>query len=190
MKLHTIIVFLVLLLFCNMALSQEKQTAKPNRVLRNWVAAQAGEIAGWGTVSIGFYIVNGFTGARSEEQEDQFIAAGIIAGHLCGNLLLKQEARQNIPAFLKNLVFSALPVAAYAVFREPKILGDTQYFEETGEKVDLILISLFVTPIFATLGNEIFNRQQSPGSPEMGLGVQPYISTVNKDYRLGFVLRL
>lgn len=187
---YLILVILFLTAFYNPSFPREDEAGKPPSILRNWAAVQAGELGGWGATALIFRALDGLGAFHSEEQkEDGFIVSGVIIGHLSGNFLLKHEARQTTPVFLKNLAFSALPVVVYAIFREPKIVGDNTFLGEEGEKVDFVLISMFVTPIFATIGNEIFNCEQYQHDSKKESRIQPYGSIKDSDYEVGILIR-
>lgn len=194
MKLQ-LLIFLSFLVIVNRAICQDAQPAKQNRILKNWAAVQVGELAGWGVTALTLKLLEGMDviNSNSGDQRDEiYIATAITAGHLAGNLLLKKQARQSTGIFLKNLAFSALPVITYTVLASPNF-EKTFPAREIQKDIGLVLVSMFVTPVFSAIGNEIFNKKEPTEKPSFGkemekIRIQPYLTTLNHNSRIGVML--
>lgn len=187
-----ILLYLFVIVYWSSVVSAEKFTSTDKRILKNWVAAQTGEFVG--------YAITGFTlrildessiinFASNEERNKMYIISGAIMGSLGCNYFLKNKTNQSFKTFSKNLLFSSIPTALYLITFKPKFEAKTPFWEKYQGEFGIVLVSMFLTPIFSTFGNEIFGTTSTPVSEEMGLTMHPKFLKIKDGYLLSISLR-
>ena len=155
----TLILFLILILWFHLAFSQNVNQTNGNAILHNWVAAQVGELVGFtaAAFSIRMLEVSSAIHFNSDTQRlNSYIISGTVLGNLCGNYFLKKRTNQSLKAFSANVLFSSLPVIFYSSFVKLKFKSEDVSWSEFNDEFKFLLVSMFLTPIFSTIGHEIF----------------------------------
>ncbi|RMF55923.1 MAG: hypothetical protein D6748_14500 [Calditrichaeota bacterium] len=184
---------IILLFFSSLSFCQQKRMASsPNRILKNWVSAQVGELAGWGLTGLTLRIAEGINiiNFNSENSRNKtYIFTGVLVGNFAGNYFLKRTADQNGETFIKNLFFSATPVVLYGLIVQPKFKDNRKIWVKYRDEIGLMLTSMFLTPILSTIGNELFNKNFIHTTEGTGIKVQLYATTKERTPQIGMFFR-
>lgn len=185
--------FLIVLLLPEIVNAQNTKKNFSSQILKNWAASQAGVFLGWGLTSITFRlseVVFDIQYKNNDSQNNIYMGFAIPMGLFFQNYLLKKQAKQSNSTFFKNLLFSSTPIIFYEVFAKPKLFRNNHFLKNYEKDVGLILISLFISPIFSTVGNEIFNPKSFIRSENISFQIYPRLVAERNSVLINVHLKL
>ncbi|GEM_PF-4931577 len=181
-QLHYIL--LVSMVWITVSQARSDKPVQPNRIIKNWATAQTGEFAGHFGSMGALLLLDGVNGS-SEVSSKVVIFSSIIAGNLTANYWLKQETNQTWDVFIHNVLFSAAPTVIYALAVRPEFDAHQNTFSNVRHQAGLLLVSLLVTSVFSTLGNEILNSPKQRRPARASQYLQPYLLTGRQYAQIG-----
>ncbi|MCK5076887.1 MAG: hypothetical protein KAR38_10950 [Calditrichia bacterium] len=170
------IIILILALSFNQIYSQGNEK---HSFVKNWSAAQFGELGGWFLTMASFKLLNNSSNLLKDDNESNYkftIYSGITVGNLTGNYLLKKISKRDNSFYLKNILFSSIPTVLYVVLKKPEFnLKDKNKFYNYNTPLGLIITSIFLTPVFSAIGNEIFEKKITEKNNYSNINLSPII---------------
>lgn len=180
---------LLLLILSNTTIAQQENNK--NSMLSNWTTSQIGEFTGWFATGLTFRTLEGINVIRFDSNEQRTkvgILTGVVVGGLSCNFLLKLQTKQNTTAFIKTTIFSFIPVLAYSLMVRPDFKGEGVFLTTFGDELGLIATSMFLTPLFSVIGNEMFNTKRKAANYSIYYNITPRMSVRDKAYQINIAL--
>ncbi len=191
-QLQKFVIIFIILSFATCGITQDSSKTNINPMLKNWVVAQVGEMTGFALTGLSYRFLEGIDAVNfdSNNQRNKYaIISGIVIGHVASNFFLKKPAKQNSKEFLFNNLFSSIPTIFYSLAVKPEFNDKKFFWRKYDEEFGLVLVELFLSPMFSTLGAEIFSSEKTSAKNNTVMQINPHILKDMNGFSINLTLK-